>query len=777
VTRWPVRLWPVGLWLLGLIVSVLIILHTPFAADMSAFLPRSANPAQGVLVDQLKDGAASRIMLIGIEGAPSETLAALSKALAAKLRADPKIGLVNNGEDLGQSADQNYLWENRYLLSPGTRPERFTAPGLKAALQDDLDRLGTPMGLILKESLPADPTGALLGLLDLFAGGTHPASRDGVWVSPDGARAIILVQSHEAAFDIDAQARILSVVHAGFEAAKSTVPGSSAARLLVTGPPVFAISARAQIRHDVSRLSMIATALVATVLLIAYRSPLLLGLSLLPVASGVLAGIAVVSLGFGFVHGITLGFGVTLIGEAVDYAIYLFSRTEPGSTPETTLARIWPTLRLGLMTSLAGFGAMLFSGFPGFVQLGLFTMTGLIAAASVTRFVLPHLLPGGFGGVSLARAEPVLERVLAFVPRLRLPLALLLASALAILFLHQGSYWEDQLSSMNPVPAGQLALDRDLRADLGAPDVRYMIVLDAPDQETALARSSQLAAGLEPLVGEGVLVGFDSPDRYLPSAATQAARRAAIPDAEILRANLAEATAGLPFRPDTFAPFLADTAKAKASPPLTRAQLQGSALALKLDSSLFKHGASTVAILQLRGVSDAKRLGTALSALNVPGATLLDLKSESDALLSRYLGEAQILSLAGSLAVTLLLVIALRSAVRALRVLAPLAAAVAITAAILLLAGHQLSVFNLFGLLLSVAVGSNYCLFFERGEAEGGRARLLASLVLANICTVIGFGVLSFSGVPVLHGIGMTVAIGTGLSLLFGAVLIAPRRA
>ena len=76
-------------------------------------------------------------------------------------------------------------------------------------------------------------------------------------------------------------------------------------------------------------------------------------------------------------------------------------------------------------------------------------------------------------------------------------------------------------------------------------------------------------------------------------------------------------------------------------------------------------------------------------------------------------------------------------------------------------------------LLLTVAVGSNYCLFFERQAKEGEtRERTLASLVLANCCTVIGFGVLSFSGIPVLHGIGGTVAVGAFLSLIFGAILI-----
>jgi len=48
---------------------------------------------------------------------------------------------------------------------------------------------------------------------------------------------------------------------------------------------------------------------------------------------------------------------------------------------------------------------------------------------------------------------------------------------------------------------------------------------------------------------------------------------------------------------------------------------------------------------------------------------------------------------------------------------------------------------------------------------------MVASLVLANLCTVIGFGILSFSRFPVLHGIGATVAIGAFLCLLFGAIL------
>jgi predicted exporter len=80
----------------------------------------------------------------------------------------------------------------------------------------------------------------------------------------------------------------------------------------------------------------------------------------------------------------------------------------------------------------------------------------------------------------------------------------------------------------------------------------------------------------------------------------------------------------------------------------------------------------------------------------------------------------------------------------------------------------------LVGMLLIVAVGSNYALFFDRQETlheAGGESLTLASLAIANAGTVIGFGLLSFSQIPVLVALGATVAPGAFLALLFAAVL------
>ena len=130
------------------------------------------------------------------------------------------------------------------------------------------------------------------------------------------------------------------------------------------------------------------------------------------------------------------------------------------------------------------------------------------------------------------------------------------------------------------------------------------------------------------------------------------------------------------------------------------------------------------------------------------------------------------MAIIGGLAIIALLIAALRSAVRVLVVVTPLVASVIVTAAILSFGHNKLSIFNLLGLLLIVSVGSNYCLFFERQAREPEyRSHLAASVVLANLCTVCGYGILSSSGIPVLHDIGVTVAIGTLLSLIFAAAL------
>ena len=614
--------WALAAWLVLVLACLLVISRVTITTDVSALLPRSPTALQQVLVEQLRAGVVSRLVLIGIEGAPPETLAELSMRLAADLRKREAFAFVENGDETGSAGDRDFLWRNRYLLSPAVTPQRFSAAGLRASLEEYLRLLASPASVLVQRILPNDPTGELLQLLERLEGHTRPAKRDGVWFSRDGKRALLVAQTRDAGYDIDAQERVLATVRTAFAQA----PGASGARLLFAGPAVYAVNMRATIKGDALRFSLIATALVSALLLAIYRSPRVVGLGLLPVASGALAGVAAVSLAFGEVHGVTLGFGVTLIGEGVDYAIFLFAQAEPGIAPQKALDRIWPTLRLGVLTSICGFSAMLFSGFSGLAQLGLFSVVGLVVAAAVTRWVVPALLPVGFTSRAVAAFIPATTAAVRRAPRLRVPLLLLVALAIGFLLAQRAPLWSDELSSLSPVSHPDQLLDRQLRGDIGAPDVAHLVVISAPEEEAALQAAEAIGEGLSKAVDAGLLDGYESPADYLPSQQTQRARLSSLPPGPVLRANLNSALQGLPFRRQAFEPFLEDAAAMRNSPLIDRGALQGTRLALKVDTLLVHRDGGWAAILPLRGAGETQRLAPYIAAPAGAQAVVLDLK-------------------------------------------------------------------------------------------------------------------------------------------------------
>ena len=102
----------IGLWILLLGACGVVISRTSFTTDLSAFLPRAPTPAQQVLVDQLRDGVVSRLMLIGITGARPETLARINKDMAKDLRQREAFLSVENGEVPLSVADRDFVWRH-----------------------------------------------------------------------------------------------------------------------------------------------------------------------------------------------------------------------------------------------------------------------------------------------------------------------------------------------------------------------------------------------------------------------------------------------------------------------------------------------------------------------------------------------------------------------------------------------------------------------------------------------------------------------------------------
>lgn len=776
------------LWGVLMLACVGQILRTPFVADLSAFLPASPDAQQRVLIEQLQSGLPARTLLLAVEGGSAAQRAEASRALAARLRASGLFEQVQNGQTDGMAGIGEFIFHHRYQLSPAVEPARFTADGLRAGITESLSLLGTPAGGAIKPILERDPTGETLRVGESLIPAGAPRSVEGVWASRNSTpgstpeRALLLTISRAPGADLDAQQAGIERIRSEFAALAT--PGQPAAGLTLrlSGAPLFGVDSRAQIEREVKWLSLSGTVMMCVLLLLAFGSLRALAAAALPVVTGVLAGVAAVGLVFGQVHAMTLGFGTTLIGEAVDYGIYYLIQARAAGAA-AWLRHGWPTVRLGLLTSVIGFAALVFSGFPGLQQLGVFSVAGLLGAAAFTRWVMPELLPQGAAGQGLrVRLGAFMLRALALLPRLKWPL--LAVGALAAVFLAlQPRLWQAELSALSPVSQEALDLDASLRADLSAGDARTLVAVSGPDLEATLALAEAAGAALDRLVDEGAIGGYDSVARFLPSLALQRQRQAALPDAAALQAALAEATAGGPLTATRLAPFVAEVQAARALPPVSLQALRDAGLDTLVDALLLQRpDGSWVSLLPLQPGPDgaAPPLGRVQQALStVPGAQVLEIGPALTRLYARYLAQAQEQALLGALAVVLLMAATLRSVPRLLAVCQPLVLAVLITLGGLVALGVQPGILHLVGLLLVAAVGSNYALFFDLLAQDRAAGRVpdpdtLASLLLANLTTVAAFGLIAFSSIPALAAIGRVVGPGALLALVLAAAF-APR--
>ncbi|MCW8918359.1 MAG: MMPL family transporter [Gammaproteobacteria bacterium] len=742
-----------GLFILG---CAAILLQGPkIQSDLGQFLPGDASDAgagavTGLLLDTLRDSPASRVILLGLSGAPDQQLADSAKQLASALGATPHFQHILGTDNTMPESEQALLFRHRYLLNPA----QFDELTLKQALQQRLKELalGTPLD---HHQLRRDPTAVHRQTLQRFIDHTGPQRHLGVWFSADRKHALLLLHSTAPAFALDPQQAAIEAIRHAFE--KTAAPG---VELLISGPPLFAVESRKRIREGSQQLTLWASLGVALLILFAYRSPTATLLIALPLFSGIVAGAAAVVLLFDQLHGIALAFGITLIGLTVDYPIHLFSH----GGNQRAAVRIWPTLRLGMLTSAVGFCALVFSGFQGLAQMGLFAISGIVVAAVVTRWLLPALQATEYQ--LHPSLTPLINLTLGISRQqnLRWLAPLLLVVSLGVVTLQGENLWETRLNRLSPIPAAQLEQDRQLRARFNAAEPGQLLLLQSHNLERLLQQTETLSAQLEQAQVGGLLDNFDSPSRYLPSHQRQLRHRDALPDSTSLQANLSRASEGLSFREGLFQPFIDDIAAAKSLQPLGPESLDGTLTGIRLGSLLRRHGDGWYALVTLGGIHNPTAIARIASD---SGARYIDIPQQASQLVAHYRDEALHLIGIGGLLILLILAVALRGIIRLVRVALPVFTAIALTTALLTLLGESLSLFHLASLLLVMGIGLDYGLFFDHCQnAGGGCSRTLGALLICSLTTLLVFGLLALSPLPVLHAIGLTVSLGVFSTLL-----------
>ncbi|MBP9099814.1 MAG: MMPL family transporter [Nitrosomonas sp.] len=784
------RFVPQILWFICVLVCGWIIVNTDYRTDLSVFLPSEPNKKEVMLLGQLQNGAANRILLVGIEGSDTATLAQIGKSFAAKVRSNPVFSHVLNDQNVIDPVEQKLIYTYRYLLSPNTNVDLFTPETLETVISTNLLELSSASGLLSKSLFMRDPTGEVMALVDRLTPVQGPQTINGQWFNDRGDRALLLVQLASTGTDTKAQEAALWLMQASFKEVVQSFQTQSRENaqktenigIVISGPASFAVATQNIIKEEASRLSAIGLILIVTILFYVLRNLKLLFVGLLPVFSGVVAGIATVSLGFGSVHAMTIGFGITLIGESIDYSIYFFLQRSQTAECAGNNPMFWRTVGLGVMTSICGFSTLLFSGFTGLMQLAAFSIAGLLVAVLCTRWILPTLLPQRLSIHDLSPVGVWLRLMMKKGDHFRYFIWFLTVGALLLLLSRQDYLWSYELNDLSPIPAALLDLDGELRADMGAADVRHMLLLQDKTEEQVLQRCEQFLPRLDALVAKGLLGGYQAPCTYLPSQAKQIQRQQVLPDQERLEQAIQEATHTLPLSVQSFQGFVEDVSNSKALPLLRSDKLESSTFGITLSVTLYpvKVGGNRFyhALIQLQaplqngkvGSINHEALQTELLDILNEQSVLLDLKDDFNSIYKTYLNKVLKYSAAGFIAIIVLLLLVLRSLQTTFLVILPLACAILFVTALLHLLGFQLNLLNIIGLLLVFAVGSNYALFFSSSQSN----MTLASLLLATTTTGIGYGVLIFSQIPILQTIGITVASGVFFALIFSA-LMAPQ--
>ncbi len=738
------------------------------STDLSQFLPRGVSQQDEVLLSQVRGGVAARTLLLRIGGErPGEVLADASRALAARLRSDEGFRQIANGEiDVAIRETDPELFRYRYLIGPpGACVDGLTEPALRSALKERLAELASGVAMLDKELFGADPTACYRQLLRALIPQTTPDRRHGVWFSPDGDHALMVVVTDAQASDLAAQRRAVERIRGAFD----DLHESAGLTLELAGPGYFAVGSEQRIKTETLVLSIAAGIATAGILALAFRSAVLVLIGMLPLLSGVMVGAALVSWLFGSVHGITLALGATLLGVALDYPVHVYAHAAGADARQTK--PVWRTLLLGMATTVLGYAALAWTSFDGLSQLGVLAAAGLITAALTSRYLLPPLMPAGYRLPERCCLAAFQARRPHWSPRTGLGLLLLGLAGLGLVLSVAGNPWETDIRRLSTVPQAEIEKDSLIRAQLGAPDVSRLLYVVADDEAAVLERLEAVLPDLDALEAKGLIGGFENVARWLPSPQTQRARRAALPERAELAARLAAANAELPFRLDRLAPFVDDVEASRDLVPLTAAELADGLIGTRVSMLLQPLGDRWLGLVPLSGVAE-NAVGPLGALADRHGIRYLDLRQGTADLLAGFFAETLDKLLVAALVIALALTLVLRRLARIGLVLLPIGIALVWTFTLVILIQGSVNLFHLVSLLLVAGLAVDYSLFLNRPAAdEADRLRTLLSVSVGAGSSFAMFGLLALSAIPALQAIGLTVTLGILCAYLMSLLL------
>ncbi|MBI3518464.1 MAG: 1-acyl-sn-glycerol-3-phosphate acyltransferase [Bacteroidetes bacterium] len=151
-----------------------------------------------------------------------------------------------------------------------------------------------------------------------------------------------------------------------------------------------------QLRKDSIYTSSIAVIVIALLLGLYFKNPLVTIFILFPVGFGMVFALSFLFLLKGVVSAIAIGAGAVVLGIAINYSLHFFTHYKHNRDVKTVLQDLTVPMLIGCTTTVGAFLSLLFAKSEALHDFGLFAAFSLIGAMLFSILVLPQLLKFSF---------------------------------------------------------------------------------------------------------------------------------------------------------------------------------------------------------------------------------------------------------------------------------------------------------------------------------------------------------------------------------------------
>jgi predicted exporter len=739
-------------WLLVFCASAIFCLwqvtaNKPFHSNLLELLPHDErNPA----LHELSLLMASRFedkLLILVKSDNPEIALPQAQDLQARLLASERFAAGNVSQTIQQELIALYRPFSQQLLSLERREWLQNTSREQIAEQTYRD-LFSPVALPRPYGFAEDPfnlggawLASLAPRLKMQEYHGFPLVVDEQMGEQDGASQswlLVTARLNSSPFDVATQQDVIQAI----KAFRQQWPD---AEILTSGMIFHAAAGTEQATREINTVGLGSTIAIVLMVVAVFRRVTPLFAVFLSMTAAYVLALTVSLLVFGSIHIITLAFGSTLLGVAGDYAIHFLVTSQATGSGLAARRHLKHAMAIGALTGMGAYLLQFTTPFPGLQQMAIFCAAGIFGAWMTVLALAPfyRVNPASANSPMLAAerffalAQWVYPKLWA-KPRL-VGGILVLITAAGIFAIARGGV-NDAVVNLNTSPMALLASERKVQTILQQPSVSRFFYIEADSPEQLLQRTQALTERLTALKEPDLR--WQSLQQYVPSQAQQQADRA------LIAAKLYGENGALKLLCQKLETSCAEPVATNKL--LNPADLNASQLGDLLPPML-KVGEGWRTLVTLSGSGQSAHLGHVAEGLE--GVRLVNQTEDLSQLLGRYRSSVSVVLL-----VTLLLLaggLTLRYRQQGWRMITPLTIAMTIALACASLDG--ITLFHIMALLLIIGIGLDTAVFYTEG---GFNAESWLASSLSCGTSIIAFGLLSLSAVPVLHQFGLIILVG-----------------